>query len=244
MRRFPAATGIILALTAGSFFGGTGHFAKASGSPEKPSWSRSLDSTSSAQPTPASPRVRDTAQTFLRTPSSSAKADATATSSADCDGCAGEATTVQVVYYDARKGSATADNIASAWATSCADCSASAVSVQVVVAPRRESVTVNNRAIAVNASCASCSTSAAALQFVFAGGPRRELSSAARDLVAQIKAELADRLESAAEKSDARQARARAKAATEDAAARLERIIAKDLGGGAVERFLDVEVGS
>ena len=150
---------------------------------------------------------------------------------------------MQVVHFDRRRGRAAADNVVSAWAT-CSGCSASAVSVQVVVTSSRHPVKVNNRAIAVNSSCSSCSTSATALQFVVSGGSGRQLSSTAWELVAQVEEELADRLDAVARSSGEGPAAAvAARTVSDDLAARLERIIVADLDGSKVERNVEVSVG-
>lgn len=245
MARNPLVKGAVVALvTASLLAGGPTQADRTSDNWDRPSRGRELDAVSSAQPSTADPHVRDTARVFVDTRSRSAKADATATSSATCDGCTGEATTVQVVHVDRRRARAAADNVASAWA-SCSGCSASAVSVQVVVTSSRHPVRANNRAIALNSSCSSCSTSAAALQFVVSGGSGRELSATARDLVAQVEEELADRLDSVARASgDGPAAAVAARTASTDLAERLERIIVADLGGSEVERNVDVTVGS
>lgn len=243
MTKFSVSAGLIVALaTAAVLGGGATTTASANNNWKKYTWGRSLDSLSSAQPSAAIPTVKNVSQNFLRTGSSTAKADAGATSSAICDGCNGEATTVQVVYFDGKRGTAAADNTASAWST-CADCSASAVSVQIVVSPYRQSINVNNRALAVNADCVSCSTSAAALQFVLSGGKRRDLSAAAKDLVSQIKAELAGRLETAAKTADPGMARMAAEATVTEVANRIEQIIVADIGAGSVDRSVDVKLG-
>ncbi|MCG2620460.1 hypothetical protein LVY72_00870 [Arthrobacter sp. I2-34] len=254
MRGISSAAGIILALATGSVLaGGTTPAGAAAGNwtshgterAERAgaAWGRSLDSASSAQPSAARPEVRDTSQDLVHVSGGPAKADALAAASAACDGCSGDATTLQVAYFDGGKGTAAADNVASAWAT-CAGCSASAVSVQIVLVPRRGAIDANNRAIAVNASCAGCSTSAAALQFVLASGPRRQLSAAAAELVGQARAQLAERLESAARKPNARTAKTDARSAAAQTARQLEQIIAKDLGTVDIRRQLDVQVGS
>jgi hypothetical protein len=192
---------------------------------------RGLDAGSSAQPTATDPSVRDTSRVITSTRSRSTKADATATSSATCDGCIGETATVQVVHLGSRRGRASADNLASAWLT-CSGCSTSAVSVQVLVTSSRHPVKVNNRSIAVNSSCSSCCTSAVALHFVVSGRTGRQLSSSARDLVAQVEEGWADRIDTAAKASgDGHPAEAKARAASSDLAGRLEQIILADLGG-------------
>ena len=57
-----------------------------------------------------------------------------ATTSADCDGCVGESTALQVVYAP-RATQARLDNTAIAWTQACEGCTGTALSVQVVVLP-------------------------------------------------------------------------------------------------------------
>ena len=68
------------------------------------------------------------------------------------------------------------------------------MSVQLVLAQRVEQLTVNNRALALNVACDACVTSAVSMQFVIAADRRRDISSEAVELIAQIEAELAARL--------------------------------------------------
>lgn len=253
MRYISRAIGITLALATGPVLAGSMEPAVASNNwraegleradAAKTPWGRNLDSASSAQPSAARPEARDASQDFVRVTGPAAKADAMATASASCDGCSGEATTMQVVSFEGGRGTAAADNIASAWAT-CSGCSASAVSVQIVLVPRRGTIEANNRSLAVNASCESCSTAAAALQFVLAGAPKRQLSAAATELVSQARTALAERLETASRRIDARRAKADARTAAEETARRLEQIVMDDLGGGEIQRSLEVQVGS
>lgn len=195
------------------------------------------DAASSAQPTATAPQVNDLSDVTDRT--RGGKADAVSTSSAMCDNCKGEATTIQVVTFTG--GDATADNVASAWA-SCADCSASALSVQIVLARRAQDVVVNNRALAVNAGCAGCVTSAAAVQFVLVGGKQHEISRNARTLIAEIRTALVTRLSGAGQASSA--AKAEAKMAVDDAVAKLQDVVLEDTGAITVDRHVDVQFGS
>jgi hypothetical protein len=108
----------------------------------------------------------------------------TATTSVTCDGCTGDAVTLQVIYL--RKGTTfVARNAAVAWAADCTGCSGSALSVQVVIARSAAGVSAANRALALNAGCVRCRTTAAAVQLVFVGAANRSLSAAA---VAQLEA--------------------------------------------------------
>jgi hypothetical protein len=124
-----------------------------------------LDTVSSAQPTDVAPSVSDDAYVARWVDRRTAELDSVATSSATCDGCRGEARTVQVV--DARRARHVhADNVATGW-SQCTDCGGSAVSVQVVLTRgHRLDLTANNRALAVNTACDGCDSSAAAYQVV------------------------------------------------------------------------------
>ncbi len=126
---------------------------------------RALDTTSSAHPSSVRPSVRDDAFAEGATRDREVEADATGTSSATCDGCAAESTTLQVLYVS-RARAARLDNAAVAWTQSCRECTATSLSVQVVVLRGRPTVVPNNRALALNAACAACRTASAAFQLV------------------------------------------------------------------------------
>ena len=100
---------------------------------------RNLDLLASAQPTTAQPVVSDAAFDELKTRDWDVKADAAATTSADCDGCIGESTALQIVYAS-RAGLARLDNSAVAWTQTCQGCTGAALSVQVVVLSGRSEV--------------------------------------------------------------------------------------------------------
>jgi hypothetical protein len=73
------------------------------------------------------------------------------------------------------------DNVSVAWTQGCASCTASALSLQVVVVSGPGTLIPSNRALAVNAACAQCHATAAAYQLVVAGsaqGPLARLSPA------------------------------------------------------------------
>jgi hypothetical protein len=207
-----------------------------------PRWSSSLDTASSAMPTTEDPQVADHAITSVHTRKADAKAVASAVATSDCDGCAATSTVFQVVYVDARRAVASADNSAAAW-SSCVDCSSSAVSVQLVVARDPVEVKVNNRAMALNVGCDGCATSAAAIQFVLAGGTKRDLTTASRQLISEIEEQLADRLAGATAPSARSLDAAAAERLADETAERLEAIILSDLGGATLERSVDVQVG-
>ena len=134
-----------------------------------------LDLLASAQPTTVQPAVADAAYDELKTRDWDVKADAAATTSAECDGCVGESTALQIVYAS-RAGVARLDNSAVAWTQSCQGCSGSALSVQVVVLSGRSEVHANNRSMAVTAGCNGCRTASAAFQVVVVADRARRLS--------------------------------------------------------------------
>jgi hypothetical protein len=128
------------------------------------SWTPRAEVLTSAHPTEVDPEVSDTATHVGSRWARSFQAEAAALASATCDGCRGNASTLDVVY--ARKvRKATLDNVANAWAQ-CTGCHATAVSVQVVVARRAKALVANNRALSVNATCTACHVRAAAFQLV------------------------------------------------------------------------------
>ena len=134
-----------------------------------------LDLLASAQPTTDQPVVSDAAFDDLKTRDADVKADAAATTSADCDGCVGESTALQIVYAS-RASSARLDNSAIAWTQACDGCTGAALSVQVVVLPGWSAARPNNRAMAVTAACTGCRTASAAFQVVVVADRARRLS--------------------------------------------------------------------
>ena len=180
------------------------------------------------------------AKSLIRARASNTKATAVAAATTDCDGCSGEATTLQIVYFDG-SGPVTADNVANA-ISQCSGCVGSAVSVQVVIASKADQLIVNNRAVALNVECAGCQTSSIALQFVLVGGSRRDLSAAAKDLTGQLQDVLAGKVATAAQAPQA-QARASAEAETTSIADQLQAVLVKDTGSTTVQRTIDVQVG-
>ncbi|CUR58353.1 exported hypothetical protein [metagenome] len=124
------------------------------------------DLLSSAHPSGAMPTVVDRAyegRGWLR--GADVSADAAAITSSTCDGCAGESTTLQVVYAG-RARRARLDNVATAWAQECVRCTGTALSVQVVVLRGRPTTVPSNRALSVTAACEGCRTTALAFQVV------------------------------------------------------------------------------
>lgn len=151
-------------------------------------WTRTQDSdlAASAEPTAADPVVTDDAYHLISASWQQLKADTTATTSAICDGCAGQATALHVLYLSHPR-STHLDNTAVAWTQQCQSCSAAALSVQVAVVRGHGSVTANNRALATNAACGECRSSAAAVQLVVASPHAERLSrSALADLRAWV----------------------------------------------------------
>ena len=138
---------------------------------------RNLDLLASAQPTTDQPVVSDAAFDELRTRDGGVEADAAATTSADCDGCVGESTALQIVYVS-RASHARLDNSALAWTQACQGCTGAALSVQVVVLPGWSETRPNNRALAVTAACTGCRTASAAFQVIVVADRARRLSRA------------------------------------------------------------------
>ena len=206
----------------------------------KPRYSNNLDAAAAAMPTLANPVVADNAAVTARTRSADAKAVASSTATSNCDGCNATSTVFQVA--DFRGNGAAADNTAAAW-SSCVGCASSAVSVQLVIARDAVPLVVNNRALALNVECEECITTAAAIQFVIVGGTRRELSKQAKALIAEIQAELADRLAPPASSQARALPAPEAKVAVDDTAARLAQIILSDVGATSVQRNIDVSTG-
>jgi hypothetical protein len=207
-----------------------------------------IEAAASAIPTAAEPVVADHSTSSAHAGRAADTVVAAAVATSDCDGCEGTSTVFQVIHFDANASDASADNSAAAW-SSCTGCTSSAVSVQLLVVRDPARLTVNNRALAVNAECDACTTSAAAIQFVLAGGTKRELTARTRDLIAQVEAQLADRLADAAGAADASSRQAGASSATglvDEAATELERIIRADLGtssSAGMQRAIDVQLG-
>lgn len=148
--------------------------------PEPPS----LDLLTSAHPTSSQPTVSDVAFDNVRARGAAIEADAAALTSTTCDGCAGESSTLQVVYVP-RAGEARVDNVANAWAQECRGCTSTALSVQVVVLRGRPVAVPNNRALSLTAACTSCRTSALAFQVVLVSDRATALTGSA---VAELQA--------------------------------------------------------
>jgi hypothetical protein len=136
-----------------------------------------IDLTASAQPQRAFVPLSDSAFHVDFVEGVSTHAATTATASAICDGCAGIATAVQVLYAD-RSPALTLDNVAVAWDQGCIACRATAVSLQVVVVNDSGSLTPNNRSLALNAACKLCNARSGAYQLVVSFNGQDRLSSA------------------------------------------------------------------
>lgn len=204
-------------------------------------WRADLDAASTAIPTAAQPTVRSQANSLIRAWSSNTKATAVAVASTNCDGCTGDATTLQVVYFDGF-GPVLADNVAHA-VSECTGCGSSAVSLQVVIARRADQLIVNNRSLALNLpGCDGCTTTASATQIVLVGGNRRDLSASAKDTIGQLQDVLAGRLATAADAPTA-QARTTAEAEAASIADQIQAVLARDTGSTTVLRNIDVRVG-
>lgn len=193
---------------------------------------RVLEASSSAVPTPWRPAVRDVEDSTRRTGAREVHASAKAVARTTCDGCQGDAVTLQVVHlFGSRQ--VTANNLASA-RSSCTGCGASALSVQVVIAFRPQVVRVDNAARAINTSCTRCNTDAAAYQFVLVSDSMPQLSRDARALVAQIEHEMADLLDRPGSTSALR-------AALDLRADRIESVLERDLRVPVAKRHLALD---
>jgi hypothetical protein len=134
-----------------------------------------IDLTSSAHPRGALAPVHAHSFHVDGTFWSNTDAATTATASAVCRGCAGEAVSVQVLYLQ-RSPRMKLDNVAVAWTQGCDSCTASALSLQVVVVSGPGTLVPSNRALALDAACAQCHATAAAYQLVVAASGRGSLA--------------------------------------------------------------------
>jgi hypothetical protein len=210
-------------------------------SPGYQQWNANLDAAASAIPTSGQPSATDQEADLLRVRQRSAKSTAVSTATSNCDGCHGEAITVQVIYFDGA-GPNAADNIATA-VSQCKDCSSTAASLQLVFAKQSDQLIVNNRALSINAACDGCATNATAIQLVYVGGARRDLSAATKTLVASLQATLADQIGSApAAKSGA--ATAQVQSDVNSVADQLEAIVWAETGSSPIQRNIDIQAGS
>lgn len=144
----------------------------------RPSGPTALDLVSSAHPTGAMPAVADRAfDARVWAGGLGVSVDTAALTSTTCDGCAGESTSLHVVYAD-RAQRAQLDNVATAWTQECRSCAASALSVQVVVLHGRPTTVPNNRALALDAACSLCRTAAVAYQVVLVADDAQPMTDA------------------------------------------------------------------
>ena len=217
-----------------------------------------LSTVSTAQPTDQDPSVFSTKARRLHSAARVVNVDAAATASSTCDGCSGDAVTLQIVYLRHAR-DMTVENLASA-TSSCVGCASSALSVQVVIGRTPQVLTANNRSMAVNTFCTGCTTTAAAYQFVLVSNSQRDLSRNGRVLVAQVRDEMAQLLVMRRSVTAAAPLTTQAvpdasapeappndeqdlRAALEVSGDRLQSVLASDLGATLAKRQLDVQTG-
>lgn len=152
----------------------------------------------------------------------------TATASAICPGCSGQAVSLQVLYLD-QAPTSTLDNVAVAWDQGCTLCTATAVSVQVVVVNVKGPLTVNNRALALDAACKWCRARSGAYQVVVSGSAGSRLSDAA---LSSLKAWAIQRARLLRDPSTS--ARQSSRTARQDALDSLKAVVNADLGSHTV----------
>jgi hypothetical protein len=186
----------------------------------------SVDLTASAHPVSAATRDIDMAFHVDAVRRARTHAAATATASAICRGCSGEAVTVQVLYLYASP-VMILDNVAVAWTQKCRSCRVTAVSLQVAVVRGRGSITPNNRALALNASCTRCHAKSGAYQLVVAGKGQGLLPAST---IRQLRAWAADR----ARLLQAAPATRRTMVAQQHALGGVARLVNANLGTGTV----------
>lgn len=148
-----------------------------------------------------------------------------------------EATTLQVLTAGS-VGVVRADNTASATVTGDRT-AASAVSIQLVAASRADGVTAANSAAAITVGCQECASHAVALQFIVVGGTEQQVSEATKQYLAQLRDELAGRLEAPAPRRMAT-SQVDPRSLAEDAARRAADVISADIGG-TVQTAVDID---
>jgi hypothetical protein len=126
---------------------------------------RDLDVVASAQPSDLRREDRDRVVAEVMVREGDLKADAVATTVTACHGCRGESAVLQVLYVPG-PAAARFDNVASAWTQDCWDCSATALTAQVIVIGPGTRARPTNRALAAGHACATCVTATAAFQVV------------------------------------------------------------------------------
>jgi hypothetical protein len=135
-----------------------------------------VDLTASAQPHAAGAHDTDLAFHVDNVQEASTHAATTATTSSVCDGCSGEAVSVQVMYVD-HSPVMKLDNVAVAWTQDCSACDATAVSLQVVVVSGPGALITANRALALNAACDTCNATSGAYQLVVSGNAQSRFTA-------------------------------------------------------------------
>jgi hypothetical protein len=173
------------------------------------------------------------------------RARAASTASALCDGCSGEARTVQVVYVSSGGGVA-ADNVAVAW-SSCNSCGSSALAVQVVAMRHAGDVVATNRALAVNTACTGCETDSLAIQYILVGGTGRNLSARVKSLLDALSAQLGEDLSAPGPRQQLGPHAKGSRAATTGDAEKEKALgdsLKQDLGARSVEVRIDARHGT
>ena len=198
---------------------------------------QNIDLLSSAHPGPPNLAVSDTAfDTRVRSHARNVKADASAVATATCDGCAGDATTLQVLLVR-RANTTNVDNVATAW-SNCVDCGATALSVQVVLLYKSPVLTANNRASAVNAACEECVSTAVAYQLVVETDSPSGMSRADRKALEEWVEEQAALLRSGADTEEQQRTKATEQSA-DDTLDELDALV----DGRTIERDVDRQTG-
>ncbi len=222
---------------------------------------RHLEAASTAIPSRVGATAHGTIWHVQQSRARAVNVDATATSSADCDGCAADAVTLQVVYAG-RAGAVVGGNAAVAWTSGCTACRGWALSVQVVVTGSASEEHVGNRALALTAGCRSCAAGAVAVQLVAVVGAAESdggLSSRALAQIVALRDQLAAQLAASTWPPAGRApagraypqgraipgaaAPAQAQGAAATAAADMEAVLASDLGTTATSRDVQVSAG-
>lgn len=178
MRTYTAAS-LIALVTLASGLGAAEASGRDTSAPRTaPAVVRGIDAVALALASPHTPHPVDRVVTVGRLHGwgAGAVSRSTAGSTADCDGCTAEATTLAVVYGNS-PGQVRAANLATSTTTACSDCGTVSISVQVILLRRAGTVQADNRASAVNAGCTGCRASSAAYQTVVVDPRGRPLSS-------------------------------------------------------------------
>jgi Fe-S cluster biogenesis protein NfuA len=199
---------------------------------------RNLDAASSAQPSPSNQTVTDYAARVRTSDRKNIKGDAVATASATCDGCSGQASTVQILYLSGT-GVARVDNVAAAW-SQCSSCSSRAVSVQLVLLNSPATIVANNRSLALNQACTGCRSAAAAYQLVISNASW-PLSSSLRTRLDQWAANQRAALDTGPGVSSADRLQANNQA--DDSLPGLQSLVTSQTGGKVVSKDAKVKLG-